>query len=185
MVTFKSKNYEISLPELYARLEKIENINFKLLTNTPPILIRQLGKDNLYRTFMVDAAEDSIHVKVSATKTDDTEKEIENFVKELKVEIKPLSTTKAAEAKAAKKKRSLEHFNMLEAEFYRRKGDGEFTEEQANNEQEKLKALKEKVDNGEDIGKVSKPWDKKKPATRKERAQLLRATKKKKRTVKG
>lgn len=184
MVTFKSKNYEITLPELYARLEKLENNKLKMLTDTPPLLIRYLGNDNLYRTYMLDAAEDNIHVKVSATKTDDTEKDIENFIKELKVDLKPLSTTKAEETKAAKKKRALEQFNMMEAEFYRRKGDGEFTEDQVKEEQEKLRSIKEKVDKGESIEKIAKPWDKKKTATRKERAKLLRATKKK-RTVKG
>ena len=184
MNLFKAKSFEISLIDFTTKVEKISSDAVKFLTHTPPILIRNLGKDNLYRTFMVESIGDKKHIKVTATKSDDTEEHIDNFIKELKLDARPVVTTKAQEQAAAKKRKALEQFNMLEAEFYRKKGDGEFTEEQVKKEQEKLRALKEKVDKGEAIGVIPAARGLKKPATRKEKAKQIRSSKKKKKTVK-
>ena len=166
---YKIKTYNKPLNSIIEDVFKILDSDVKLLTTVPPYLIRILSSDNVYRTFMLK--ENGTKTDIVTTKTTDTVDHIDDMVKICKFDVKPDEVDpKEVEATELKEK-SLLHYNKLEAEFYSKKKSGEFTKEQVKVELDKLKALKERVENGEVIGVTPKIPAKKK---------TTKATKKKK-----
>ena len=177
---FKFKEFAISLVDTYVRLEQANSNDIKMLNTTPPFLVRYLGKDNLYRTFNISQGEVAASIKVSATKTDDLIKHIDEFVKAIKIDKAHAIANKEAIKKQKQKQEQLNKLNIIEAEFHRKRSGGEFTDEEMKEEMKKLSELREKVHNNEEVTSEATPWNPKTPMSRRERAKKMRAAKKSK-----
>ena len=179
---FKSKSYDITIEEVLFGLDKESNSDIKVLTSNSPLLVRYITKDNLYKTFKIQEEEDSEDkvpsVEVVATNSADKISDIDKFVRALKVQMRPKTLDKIAEREREERKKNLQHFNKLEAEYYNKKSSGLLSDEIIKSEYSKLQAFRELIERGESI--LGSTLELGNTLTRKERAKKARANRKKK-----